>query len=91
MRSPLRIGLSSDYIRGAKTAMTVALQSPETITGLIPVDNAPVNAGLGSSFFEYVKGMKEIEAARVTRTSEADKILTKYEPVMTDQNQKTYT
>lgn len=67
--------------RGAKTAMTLALQSPEMITGLIPVDNAPVNARLGSSFAEYVKGMKEIDAVRVTKTSDADKILARYEPV----------
>jgi hypothetical protein len=68
--------------------MTLALQSPETITGLIPVDNAPVNARLDSSFFEYVKGMKEIEATRVAKTSDADKILTKYEPVTIDQEKK---
>ncbi|CRG86743.1 Abhydrolase domain-containing protein C22H12,03 [Talaromyces islandicus] len=65
---------------GAKTAMTLALESPEITTGLIPVDNAPVSASLGSPFFEYVKGMKEIAAARVAKASEADKILTKYEP-----------
>jgi hypothetical protein len=68
--------------------MTLALQSPETIAGLIPVDNAPVNARLDSSFFEYVKGMKEIEATRVAKTSDADKILTKYEPVTIDQEKK---
>lgn len=68
--------------------MTVALQSPETIAGLIPVDNAPVKASLGSPFFEYVKGMKEIDAARVAKTSEADKILTKYESVSIDLGRK---
>ncbi|EED15150.1 proline iminopeptidase, putative [Talaromyces stipitatus ATCC 10500] len=65
---------------GAKAAMVLALQSPETVTGLIPVDNAPVSAMLGSPFNDYVKGMKEISEARVTRQSEADQILAKYEP-----------
>ncbi|OQE09690.1 hypothetical protein PENFLA_c103G08307 [Penicillium flavigenum] len=31
---------------GAKAAMTVALQSPESVSALIPVDNAPLNATL---------------------------------------------
>ncbi|KAH8691140.1 putative proline iminopeptidase [Talaromyces proteolyticus] len=48
---------------GAKTAMTLALRSPETIAGLIP-------------------GMKEIEAAGVTKQSEADEILAKYESAL---------
>lgn len=61
--------------------MVLALQSPETVTALIPVDNAPVSAMLGSPFNDYVKGMKEISEAHVTKQSEADKILAKYEPV----------
>ncbi|GAM40582.1 valacyclovir hydrolase [Talaromyces pinophilus] len=65
---------------GAKAAMVLALQSPETVTALIPVDNAPVSAMLGSPFNDYVKGMKEISEAHVTKQSEADKILAKYEP-----------
>lgn len=61
--------------------MVLALQSPETVTALIPVDNAPVSAMLGSPFNDYVKGMKEISEAHVTKQSEADQILAKYEPV----------
>lgn len=61
--------------------MVLALQSPETVTALIPVDNAPVSAMLGSPFNDYVRGMKEISEAHVTKQSEADKILAKYEPV----------
>lgn len=61
--------------------MVLALQSPETVTALIPVDNAPVSAMLGSPFNDYVKGMKEVSEAHVTKQSEADKILAKYEPV----------
>jgi hypothetical protein len=61
--------------------MTLALQAPELVSGLIPVDNAPVNAHLSSDFAEYVKGMQEIESAGVTRQSDADSILQKYEQV----------
>lgn len=61
--------------------MTLALQAPELVTGVIPVDNAPVNARLSSDFAEYVKGMQEIESAGVTRQSDADSILQKYENV----------
>jgi pimeloyl-ACP methyl ester carboxylesterase len=61
--------------------MVLALQSPETTAGVIPVDNSPVTARLGSPFQEYVKGMEEISAAHVTKQSEADQILSKYEPV----------
>ncbi|KAL1968709.1 hypothetical protein VTN77DRAFT_1535 [Rasamsonia byssochlamydoides] len=64
---------------GAKTAMTVALRSPELVTGLVPIDNAPVRARLSADFARYVKGMEHIEAAKVTKQSDADKILQEYE------------
>ena len=67
--------------RGAKTAMTVALRSPESVSALIPVDNAPVNASLKSDFPKYVRGMQEIENAKVTKQSEANKILEAFEEV----------
>lgn len=65
--------------RGAKTAMTVALQSSDLVSALIPVDNAPVNAPLKSDFGKYVRGMQEVEAQGVTKQSDADKILKEYE------------
>ncbi|KAF4175056.1 hypothetical protein CNMCM8694_002036 [Aspergillus lentulus] len=64
---------------GAKTAMTVALQSSDLVSALIPVDNAPVNAPLKSDFGKYVQGMQEVEAQGVTKQSDADKILKEYE------------
>ena len=67
--------------RGAKTAMTVALDAPSLVSALIPVDNAPVNAALQSDFGKYVRGMQRIESAGVTKQSDADKILADYEPV----------
>jgi pimeloyl-ACP methyl ester carboxylesterase len=67
--------------RGAKAAMTVALRSPERVSGLIPVDNAPVNAALKSDFPKYVRGMQHVEKAKVSKQSDANKILEKYEEV----------
>ncbi|PYI29541.1 alpha/beta-hydrolase [Aspergillus indologenus CBS 114.80] len=64
---------------GAKAAMTVALESPRLVSALVPVDNAPRNAPLKSDFGKYVRGMQEVEAARVTKQSDADKILKEYE------------
>ncbi|KAJ9385556.1 hypothetical protein DTO063F5_4149 [Paecilomyces variotii] len=64
---------------GAKVAMTVALRSPNLVSALVPVDNSPVKAPLQSDFRKYVNGMLEIEAAKVTKQSEADKILQPFE------------
>lgn len=65
---------------GAKVAMTLALQKPNLITHLISIDNAPLDAALKSDFGKYVHGMLQVEAAKVTRQSEADAILQEYEP-----------
>ena len=67
--------------RGAKTAMTVALDSPELMADLVAVDNAPVDAMLGRKFAEYIRGMKKIESAGVTRQAEADDLLKPFEEV----------
>lgn len=67
--------------RGAKVAMTVALQSYQLLGALIAVDNAPVDATLKSDFAKYVQGMRKIEDARITRQIEADGILKGYEEV----------
>lgn len=66
---------------GAKVAMTLALRNPKLYTGVVPVDNAPVDAALKSDFGTYVRAMQEIEATDppITRQSDADKILQKYE------------
>lgn len=69
------------YSRGAKTAMAVALRSPNIVSALMPVDNAPVNAALKSDFDKYVRGMQQIEAEKVKKQSDADKILQNYEEV----------
>ncbi|OQE89504.1 hypothetical protein PENNAL_c0014G04941 [Penicillium nalgiovense] len=64
---------------GAKAAMAVALRAPERVSALIPVDNAPVNAALKSDFPKYVRGMQKIEAEKVSKQSDANKILEDYE------------
>jgi len=64
---------------GAKTAMTLALRTPEKIHDIVSVDNAPVDAALLSKFGKYIQAMRKIEEAHVTRQSEADKILQEYE------------
>ncbi|PSS10609.1 hypothetical protein M430DRAFT_126887 [Amorphotheca resinae ATCC 22711] len=64
---------------GSKTAMTLALRSPNRIRDIVSVDNAPWDAVLQSNFGKYIEGMKKVEAAGVTRLSEADKILQDYE------------
>ena len=75
--SPILIGHSM----GAKVAMTLALRLPHNYSALIPVDNAPIDAALKSDFGKYVQGMKEVEDTKpsITKQSDADKILQKYE------------
>lgn len=68
--------------RGAKTAMALALRSPNLVRNIISVDNAPVDAVLESGFGTYVEGMKRIERAGVMRQAEADDILKNYEEVI---------
>ncbi len=68
-------------LRGAKTAMTVALNSPQAIGNVVSVDNAPVDAALKSDFGKYIQGMKRIEEAGITKQSDADEILKEYEEV----------
>ncbi|KAL4960332.1 putative alpha/beta hydrolase [Aspergillus stella-maris] len=64
---------------GAKAAMTLALTNPSLVSSLIPVDNAPVTATLKSDFAKYITGMEAIESSRVTKQSDADAILERYE------------
>lgn len=74
---------TSPPLRGAKTAMALALQEPDLVANLVAVDNAPVDARLASDFARYIQAMKEIEQAGVTRQADADKILEPYEKNVT--------
>ncbi|KAF5554993.1 Abhydrolase domain-containing protein [Fusarium napiforme] len=64
---------------GAKTSMALALRSPELVADIVSVDNAPVDVSLSRDFPKYVRAMKKIQEAGVTRQAEADKILSEYE------------
>ncbi|KAK1770572.1 hypothetical protein QBC33DRAFT_576229 [Phialemonium atrogriseum] len=75
LKKPTLIGHSM----GAKTAMALALRSPDTVNDLVAVDNAPIDATLGSDFGRYIQGMRKIDDAEVTRQAEADEILRPYE------------
>lgn len=70
-----------DAERGAKAAMTLALRSPESISSLVAVDNAPVNLALSNDFARYIHAMSTIQAANVSRQTEADSILQDVEKV----------
>ncbi|KAK5662748.1 hypothetical protein OQA88_6155 [Cercophora sp. LCS_1] len=78
-KEPTLIGHSM----GAKTAMALALTEPDLVANIVAVDNAPVDARLESDFARYIKGMKKIDEADVTRQAEADKILQDYEKSLT--------
>ncbi|KAF4964122.1 hypothetical protein FSARC_7952 [Fusarium sarcochroum] len=64
---------------GAKTSMVLALRSPDLVADIVAVDNAPVDVTLSRDFAEYVRAMKKIQEANVTRQAEADNILGEYE------------
>ncbi|EPE09681.1 abhydrolase domain-containing protein [Ophiostoma piceae UAMH 11346] len=64
---------------GAKTAMTLALSEPDLVADIVAVDNAPVDAAIGSDFAKYVRGMKQIDRTHITRQAEADKLLQPFE------------
>ncbi|KAK3053791.1 hypothetical protein LTR09_005071 [Extremus antarcticus] len=79
LRRPTLIGHSM----GAKTVMTLALRKRVSVANIIPVDNAPVDAALGSSFAKYVQGMRKISETTISRQSQADEILKDYEDDLT--------
>ncbi|POR33427.1 Abhydrolase domain-containing protein IMO32 [Tolypocladium paradoxum] len=64
---------------GAKTAMTLALRSPEMVANLVAVDNAPLDVALNKDFAQYIRGMHKIQNSNVTRQAEADQILRDFE------------
>jgi hypothetical protein len=61
--------------------MALALSSPDLVSDIVAVDNAPVDVTLGRDFAEYVRAMKKIQDAQTTRQAEADRILQEVEKV----------
>jgi pimeloyl-ACP methyl ester carboxylesterase len=61
--------------------MTLALRHPELVSSVVAVDNAPVDVALNGDFSKYVRAMKKIQSANISRQVEADAILQDYEEV----------
>lgn len=61
--------------------MTLALRSPEMVSNVVAVDNAPVDVSLYGDFVKYIRGMKIIQGAKISRQAEADAILQNFEEV----------
>ncbi|KAK8917619.1 Abhydrolase domain-containing protein [Metarhizium anisopliae] len=59
--------------------MTLALRSPEMVSNVVAVDNAPVDVSLDGDFVKYIRGMKIIQGAKISRQAEADAILQNFE------------
>lgn len=64
---------------GAKTAMAVSLRRPDIVKALIPVDNAPIDAQLSSTFPRYARAMKRIQASNLKSSKEAYEIMEEVE------------
>jgi len=63
---------------GAKTAMAVALQAPELVSNLVPVENGPLSVQLSPEFGKYIEGMFAVERAQAHQQSEMYEIMNKY-------------
>ncbi|MCJ1424759.1 hypothetical protein MMC29_002647 [Sticta canariensis] len=75
----LKTAVVIGHSMGAKVAMTMALRSRVQLKALVSVDNAPVEAALKSDFSKYVRGLEEVERAKVSNQVEADEVLKSYE------------
>lgn len=61
--------------------MTLALRSPNLLSNIVSVDNAPVRVALVGNFARYIEGMEKIDQQSATSQTQADKILQEYEEV----------
>ncbi|KAK9236627.1 Alpha/Beta hydrolase protein [Lipomyces kononenkoae] len=64
---------------GAKTAMAVALRRPDIVESMIAVDNAPIDAALGSDIPKYVQALRSIDRMGLRSVKDAFEVLGKYE------------
>ena len=67
--------------RGAKVALYVTLTQPDLPKAVISMENAPISGRLSPTFKQYVKAMKGILDADLTKRKDAEDMLEKYEPV----------
>ncbi|KAK9377297.1 Alpha/Beta hydrolase protein [Lipomyces chichibuensis] len=64
---------------GAKTAMAVALRRPDIVDSMIAVDNAPIDAALGSDIPKYVQALRHIDRMGLRSIKDSFEVLGKYE------------
>ncbi|ORZ40699.1 Alpha/Beta hydrolase protein [Catenaria anguillulae PL171] len=76
LERPVLIGHSM----GGKVAMHTALAHPSLFSGVMSLDMAPVAFKLSLIFPTYISTMQLVDAAHVTKQTEADAILKKYIP-----------
>lgn len=67
--------------RGAKTALTLALESPHLVKDILAIDNCPIHLPLEPEFERYLEALARLRDERVRTHQEADRILAKYEEV----------
>ncbi|KAJ5573716.1 Alpha/Beta hydrolase protein [Penicillium hispanicum] len=60
---------------GAKTALSLALHSPDLIENVVAIDNCPIKLPLSEDFPRYLEAMAKVRDAQVKTHSEADEIL----------------
>ncbi|OOF93306.1 hypothetical protein ASPCADRAFT_516970 [Aspergillus carbonarius ITEM 5010] len=75
LESPSVIGHSM----GAKTALTLALESPHLVKDILAIDNCPIHLPLEPEFERYLEALARLRDERVRTHQEADRILAKYE------------
>ncbi|KAJ5355162.1 uncharacterized protein N7496_012374, partial [Penicillium cataractarum] len=64
---------------GAKTALTLALNSPKLVSSVVAVDNCPIKLPVATDFLNYLESMGEAEREQVRTHAEADEILREYD------------
>ncbi|KAL4883759.1 Alpha/Beta hydrolase protein [Aspergillus karnatakaensis] len=64
---------------GAKTALTLALHSPDSISSVVAVDNCPISLPLEPEFERYLDALARLRDERLASHREADKFLSQYE------------
>ncbi|KAF2452327.1 Alpha/Beta hydrolase protein [Lineolata rhizophorae] len=71
---------SSSYSPSPSSSSASSEDAGPSVAALVAIDNAPVDAALKSDFAQYVRGMRLVEDARVTRQKDADALLAPYAP-----------
>ncbi|KAK2787196.1 hypothetical protein FQN53_005620 [Emmonsiellopsis sp. PD_33] len=64
---------------GAKTALALALHSPELVSSVVAVDNCPIRLPVPDEFKKYLTALAAVERSKIRTHLEGDKILAEYE------------